>query len=549
MTPELIETLGDELYSALCARTVVEPLTSRHPDITIEHAYHIQQRLISRRLQAGERIVGKKIGVTSAAVMNMLGVYQPDFGYMMDGMIVSDGSSIAMSSLIQPKAEGEIAFVLKKDLMGPGVTNADVLAATDFVMPCFEIVDSRIRDWQIKIQDTVADNASCGMFVLGSSAVDPRRIDLKTCGMVLEKNGQHAGPPGHRSEGRRGDSVRRAGRHVPGPGWRPLPHRHWRHRRLLGALSLTFREIPHMTKKIKCALIGPGNIGTDLLAKLQRSPVLEPVWMVGIDPQSDGLKRAREMGIKTTADGVDGLVPHMQADGVQIVFDATSAYVHADNSRKVNAEGALMIDLTPAAIGPFCVPPVNLEEHVGKGEMNVNMVTCGGQATIPMVAAVSRVQPVAYGEIVATVSSKSAGPGTRKNIDEFTRTTAGAVEKVGGAKKGKAIIILNPAEPPLIMRDTVHCLLESEPDQQRITESIHAMIKEVQKYVPGYKLVNGPVFDGKRVSVYLEVEGLGDYLPKYAGNLDIMTAAAARTAEMFAEEILAGRLTLKPVHA
>jgi acetaldehyde/propanal dehydrogenase len=304
-----------------------------------------------------------------------------------------------------------------------------------------------------------------------------------------------------------------------------------------------------MTKKIKCALIGPGNIGTDLLAKLQRSPVLEPVWMVGIDPESDGLKRAREMGIKTTADGVDGLIPHMVADGVQIVFDATSAYVHAENSRKVNALGALMIDLTPAAIGPFCVPPVNLAEHVGKGEMNVNMVTCGGQATIPMVAAVSRVQPVAYGEIVATVSSKSAGPGTRKNIDEFTRTTASAVEKIGGAKKGKAIIILNPAEPPLIMRDTVHCLTETEPDQARITESIHAMIKEVQKYVPGYKLVNGPVFDGKRVSVFLEVEGLGDYLPKYAGNLDIMTAAAARTAEMFAEEIIAGRLTLSATAA
>ena len=302
-------------------------------------------------------------------------------------------------------------------------------------------------------------------------------------------------------------------------------------------------------KKIKCALIGPGNIGTDLLAKLQRSTVLEPVWMVGIDPNSDGLKRAREMGIKTTAEGVDGLIPHMVADGVQIVFDATSAYVHADNSRKVNALGALMIDLTPAAIGPFCVPPVNLIEHVGKGEMNVNMVTCGGQATIPMVAAVSRVQSVAYGEIVATVSSKSAGPGTRKNIDEFTRTTASAVEKVGGAKKGKAIIILNPAEPPLIMRDTVHCLTESEPDQAKITESIHAMIRQVQKYVPGYKLVNGPVFDGNRVSIFLEVEGLGDYLPKYAGNLDIMTAAAARTAEMFAEEIIAGRLTLKATQA
>ena len=304
-----------------------------------------------------------------------------------------------------------------------------------------------------------------------------------------------------------------------------------------------------MSQKIKCALIGPGNIGTDLLAKLQRSPVLEPVWMVGIDPESDGLKRAREMGIKTTADGVDGLVPHMRADGVQIVFDATSAYVHAENSRKVNAEGALMIDLTPAAIGPYCVPPVNLREHLGRGEMNVNMVTCGGQATIPMVAAVSRVQGVAYGEIVATVSSRSVGPGTRKNIDEFTRTTAGAVEKVGGAKKGKAIIVINPAEPPLIMRDTVHCLTEDEPDQAAITASIHAMLEEVQKYVPGYRLVNGPVFDGKRVSVFLEVEGLGDYLPKYAGNLDIMTAAAARTAEMFAEEMLAGRLVLQPTVA
>ena len=300
-------------------------------------------------------------------------------------------------------------------------------------------------------------------------------------------------------------------------------------------------------KKIKCALIGPGNIGTDLLAKLQRSPVLEPVWMVGIDPDSDGLKRAREMGTKTTAEGVDGLLPHMHADGVQIVFDATSAYVHAENSRKVNEQGALMIDLTPAAIGPFCVPPVNLMQHLGSGAMNVNMVTCGGQATIPMVAAVSRVQAVAYGEIVATVSSKSVGPGTRKNIDEFTRTTAGAVEKVGGAKKGKAIIVINPAEPPLMMRDTVHCLTEDEPDQAAITASIHQMLAEVQKYVPGYRLVNGPVFDGKRVSVFLEVEGLGDYLPKYAGNLDIMTAAAARTAEMFAEQVLAGKLTLAPM--
>ncbi|WP_026685218.1 acetaldehyde dehydrogenase (acetylating) [Azovibrio restrictus] len=302
-------------------------------------------------------------------------------------------------------------------------------------------------------------------------------------------------------------------------------------------------------KKIKCALIGPGNIGTDLLYKLKRSAVLEPVWMVGIDPASEGLARAREMGLKTTAEGVDGLLPHVQADGIQIAFDATSAYVHAENSRKLNALGVLMIDLTPAAIGPYCVPAVNLLQHVGQGEMNVNMVTCGGQATIPMIRAVSRVQPVAYGEIVATVSSRSAGPGTRKNIDEFTRTTAGAVEKVGGAKKGKAIIIINPAEPPLIMRDTIHCLTESAPDQAAITVSVQQMLAEVQQYVPGYRLVNGPVFDGNRVSVFMEVAGLGDYLPTYAGNLDIMTAAAARTAEMFAEEIIKGKLELEPVPA
>jgi len=302
-------------------------------------------------------------------------------------------------------------------------------------------------------------------------------------------------------------------------------------------------------KKIKCALIGPGNIGTDLLAKLQRSPVLEPVWMVGIDPASDGLKKARELGIKTTAEGVDGLLPHVKADGIQIAFDATSAYAHAETSRKLTELGVMVIDLTPAAIGPFCVPPVNLQEHIGKREMNVNMVTCGGQATIPMVFAVSRVQAVDYAEIVATVSSRSAGPGTRKNIDEFTRTTASAVAKVGGAKKGKAIIIINPADPPLIMRDTVHCLVEGKPDEAAITASVHTMVKEVQKYVPGYRLVNGPVFDGNRISIYLEVEGLGDYLPKYAGNLDIMTAAAARTAEMFAENILSGAIQLEAVTA
>ncbi|WP_372759416.1 acetaldehyde dehydrogenase (acetylating) [Litorivivens sp.] len=304
-----------------------------------------------------------------------------------------------------------------------------------------------------------------------------------------------------------------------------------------------------MAEKIKAAIIGPGNIGTDLLIKALRSDYIEPVWMVGVVPDSPGLARAQELGLKTTADGVDGMLPTMKADGVQICFDATSAYVHAENSRKVNEQGAVMIDLTPAAIGPFCVPPVNLKDAVAAQAMNVNMVTCGGQATIPMVAAVSRVQKVTYGEIVATVSSKSAGPGTRKNIDEFTRTTANGIQTVGGADKGKAIIVINPAEPPLIMRDTIHCLTEDEPDQDAIRKSVDEMIVEVQKYVPGYKLKNGPVFDGKRVSIFMEVEGLGDFLPKYAGNLDIMTAAGLRTAEMYAQEIQAGRFEPKPVAA
>ncbi|MBU6211002.1 MAG: acetaldehyde dehydrogenase (acetylating) [Gammaproteobacteria bacterium] len=298
-----------------------------------------------------------------------------------------------------------------------------------------------------------------------------------------------------------------------------------------------------MGKKINAALIGSGNIGTDLMVKALRSTDINPVWMVGIDPASDGLAKARDRGLKTTDQGVDSLLPHLLEDDIRIAFDATSAYVHHDNARKLREAGVVVIDLTPAAIGPFCVPPVNLAEHAGRREMNVNMVTCGGQATIPMVAAVSRVQPVDYAEIVATVSSRSAGPGTRKNIDEFTRTTARGIEIVGGAKRGKAIIILNPAEPPLIMRDTVHCLTATEPDQTQIIESVHRMITEVQRYVPGYSLKNGPVFDGNRVSIYLEVEGLGDYLPKYAGNLDIMTAAALRTAEMLAPEIAAGHYT------
>ena len=300
-------------------------------------------------------------------------------------------------------------------------------------------------------------------------------------------------------------------------------------------------------KKIRCALIGSGNIGTDLIYKIQRSPLLEPVWMVGIDPESEGLKRARDMGLKTTAEGVDGLLPYVLEDNIQIAFDATSAYVHAENSRKLNALGVLMIDLTPAAIGPLCVPPVNLSKLTESQVTNVNMISCAGQATIPIVNAVSRVQGVGYAEIIASLSSKSVGPGTRANLDEFTYTTSSAIEKIGGARKGKALAIINPAEPPLIMRNTIYCLTDDEPDQDRITASILSMIQDVQKYVPGYRLVNGPLFDGKKVSVFLEVAGLGDYLPTYAGNLDIMTAASTRTAEMFAEEILAGRLRLPTV--
>ena len=298
-------------------------------------------------------------------------------------------------------------------------------------------------------------------------------------------------------------------------------------------------------KKIKCALIGSGNIGTDLIYKVQRSEFLEPVWMVGIDETSEGLERARSMGLKTTALGVDGLLPFVLEDNIQIAFDATSAYVHAENSRKLNELGVMMIDLTPAAIGPLCVPPVNLRQHADKREMNVNMISCAGQATIPIVNAVSRVQPVGYAEIVASLSSKSVGPGTRANLDEFTFTTSNAIVQVGGAKKGKALAIINPAEPPVIMRNTINCLTEEEPQQEAITASVLEMIKEVQKYVPGYRLVNGPVFDGKRVSVFMEVMGLGDYLPKYAGNLDIMTAAACRTAEIFAEEIISGKIQLE----
>jgi acetaldehyde/propanal dehydrogenase len=290
-------------------------------------------------------------------------------------------------------------------------------------------------------------------------------------------------------------------------------------------------------EKIACAIIGSGNIGTDLVYKLRRSPVLEPVWVAGIDEASEGLQRAASLGIKTTAGGIDALLPHVQSDGIRIAFDATSAYVHAENARKLNALGVTVIDLTPAAIGPMCLPTINLDQLAREHAPNVNMVSCAGQATIPIVKAVSSVQPVAYAEIVASLSSRSVGPGTRANLDEFTYTTSDALRRGGGARKGKALVVINPADPPVIMRNTIYCLADEEPDQHRITRSVLDMVERVQAYVPGYRLVNGPSFEGRRVAVFMEVAGAGDYLPRYAGNLDIMTAAATRTAESFARAL------------
>ncbi|MGH3723703.1 MAG: acetaldehyde dehydrogenase (acetylating) [Mycobacterium sp.] len=307
-----------------------------------------------------------------------------------------------------------------------------------------------------------------------------------------------------------------------------------------------------MGNKASVAIVGSGNISTDLLYKLQRSEWLEPRWMIGIDPESEGLKRARGFGLETSHEGVDWLLARDEKP--DLVFEATSAYVHKAAAPRYEEAGIRAIDLTPAAVGPAVVPPANLRAHLDAP--NVNMITCGGQATIPIVYAVNRAlvvqgSQVPYAEIVASVASVSAGPGTRANIDEFTKTTSKGVEVIGGAKRGKAIIILNPADPPMIMRDTIFCAIPEDADRDAITASIHDVVSQVQQYVPGYRLLNEPQFDEPSVvnggnhvvTTFVEVEGAGDFLPPYAGNLDIMTAAATKVGEEIAKELLSAKVS------
>lgn len=286
--------------------------------------------------------------------------------------------------------------------------------------------------------------------------------------------------------------------------------------------------------KIRAAIMGSGNIGTDLMYKLKRSKVIEPTVMIGIDPDSQGLKRAKSEGLVVSHQSMAAVREY--ADLFDVIFDSTSASAHIVNAPVYRELGKIAIDLTPAAVGPLVVPSVNIKDALKVD--NINMVTCGGQATTPITYAINRVVPVSYAEIVATISSKSAGPGTRANIDEFTETTAKAQTVVAGAKKGKAIIVLNPADPPIMMRNTVRCLIEQEglKIEKAVLESIADIVKQVQEYVPGYRLKHEPQFDGNRVTVFIEVEGLGDFLPKYSGNLDIMNCAAVRVAEVLAAE-------------
>jgi acetaldehyde dehydrogenase len=290
---------------------------------------------------------------------------------------------------------------------------------------------------------------------------------------------------------------------------------------------------------MKAVIIGSGNIGTDLMYKLERSEIIELTAMIGIDPDSDGLKKANDKGYHVFSNGIQALIDH--PDLADIVFDATSAKTHVRHAKVLKELGKLAIDMTPAAVGPFVCPAVQLPSNLELS--NVNLITCGGQATIPIVHAVNRVADVSYAEIVATISSKSAGPGTRANIDEFTITTRRGIEEVGGADEGKALIILNPAEPPILMRDTIYCEVKNM-DQDAIISSIYQMVDTVRQYVPGYRLKQEPLFDENRVTIFVEVEGAGDYFPIYAGNLDIMTAASVRVAEDLARKLIEKKMSI-----
>lgn len=296
-----------------------------------------------------------------------------------------------------------------------------------------------------------------------------------------------------------------------------------------------------MSEQLPVAIIGPGHIGTDLMFKLLRSPKLKLEMMAGIIPESEGLAKAAALGIPTTAEGIG---PILKQESIRLVFDCTGAKAHLVNAPLLKAAGKIAIDLTPAAVGPYVVPAVNMDQNIHS--LNINLVTCGGQATIPIVAAVGRVAPVAYAEIVATISSKSAGPGTRQNIDEFTKTTARGIQVVGKAGKGKALIILNPAEPPIMMRNTIYCEMESPSDEAAIRDSVNQMVQAVKTYVPGYRLRVPPLVQGRLVTTMVEVEGAGDHLPKYSGNLDIITAAAVGVAEQLATHLL--KTNGRPIH-